>query len=96
MELRLLPLDEIERCRRQRQERGTLALLEHVQRHLVRRAVDAHARVLDHPLDRLLVAVLERAEGAPGEETAPHVLDVALDLALVLGVRGTHGETMKP
>jgi hypothetical protein len=92
VELGPLPFSQLPGVERQRLERGALDLIEDLQRDALGRPVDPAAGDLDTPAPEMTIAVVDVAEGAPGERVALDVVDPALfDLPLVLGRPGPTG-----
>src|SRR5690606_38687979 len=81
----LMPTSQIGRNRRQRLQQWSFRFVQH-QWVYARRAVDAHAGFLHHPLPRLRVQVGQVAELARGQEVALVVLPGCTDDALLLRI----------
>ncbi len=90
VDLALGPRGRIEALAAKGLERGLLDVLEDDQGALAGGAVDALARDLETPADRLALDVVAIDPLLAAEEALPQVLDSALDVGLALGVAG-HG-----
>lgn len=82
------PARGIEAIPGDRQERGPLFLLENGERTAPRGAVDAGARDLEAPADRLTLDVFLIEPALSTEEVLSHVWDLPFDVGLALGVVG--------